>query len=177
MRFVSIIPLCILAAITYGIIHDQITARICVEYFTIGHPPVFATDDPTLLGLGWGIIATWWVGLLLGISLACAARIGSRPKLTASQLIRPLTIMLLAVAALALIAGITGYIAASRHWIWLIEPLASRVPPDNHIAFLTTLWAHSASYLAGILGGIGACIWAVIRRGRMATPQHVDSPL
>jgi hypothetical protein len=26
---------CIAAAILYGIIHDQITARICVEYFTM----------------------------------------------------------------------------------------------------------------------------------------------
>jgi len=35
---------CILAAVFYGILHDQITARICVEYFTIGHPIVFGTE-------------------------------------------------------------------------------------------------------------------------------------
>jgi hypothetical protein len=70
VRFVSIILLCIVAAVIYGVVHDQITARICVEYFTIGHPPVFGTDDPTLLGLGWGVIATWWVGLILGFPLA-----------------------------------------------------------------------------------------------------------
>jgi hypothetical protein len=55
----KIILLCIVAAIVYGILHDQVTARVCVEYFTIGHPPIFHTDDPTLLALGWGVIATW----------------------------------------------------------------------------------------------------------------------
>ena len=79
MQVLAIVALCIGAAVVYGIAHDQITARICVEYFTIGHPPVFATDDPTLLGLGWGVIATWWVGLMLGIFLALAARAGRRP--------------------------------------------------------------------------------------------------
>jgi hypothetical protein len=58
MQALAIVLLCVVMAATYGIVHDQITARICVEYFTIGHPPVFGTADPTLLGLGWGVIAT-----------------------------------------------------------------------------------------------------------------------
>lgn len=73
MQAIRIILLCICSAIFYGIVHDQITARICVEYFTIGHPPVFNTDSPTLLGFGWGVIATWWVGLILGLPLSLAA--------------------------------------------------------------------------------------------------------
>ena len=72
----------VFASIVYGILHDQVTARVCVEYFTIGHPPVFNTNDPTLLAIGWGIIATWWVGLILGIPLAVAARAGNRPPRT-----------------------------------------------------------------------------------------------
>jgi len=70
MEMVKIVLLCIVSAVVYGILHDQVTARACVEYFTIGHPPVFKTDSPTLLALGWGVIATWWVGLLLGIPAA-----------------------------------------------------------------------------------------------------------
>ncbi len=60
MDSLKIILLSIAAAVAYGIIHDQITARICVEYFTIGHPPVFGTDDPTLLGIGWGMSGCSW---------------------------------------------------------------------------------------------------------------------
>lgn len=67
MQSLSIVLMCVATAVGYGIAHDQVTARICIEYFTVGHPPVFGTDDPTLLGIGWSIIATWWVGLLLGV--------------------------------------------------------------------------------------------------------------
>src|SRR5881227_3769876 len=152
MKFVSIILLCVVAAVLYGIAHDQVTARVCVEYFTIGHPPVFGTDDPTLLGLGWGVIATWWVGLILGIPLALASRVGSWPKFTAGRLVRPLAAMLAVVGTLAVVAGVVGRVAAGRQWVQLMEPLASRVPSHRHAAFLADLWAHLASYAGGFLG-------------------------
>src|SRR5947199_10373702 len=97
VRFAAIILLCIAGAVVYGIIHDQITARICVEYFTIGHPAIFGTDDPTLLGLGWGVIATWWVGLILGVPLALCSRVGAWPQFTAGRLGRPLAVLLMIV--------------------------------------------------------------------------------
>src|SRR3954463_4822555 len=101
MQVIAIVFLCMAAAVIYGILHDQVTARICVEYFTIGHPPVFGTDDPTLLRLGWGVIATWWVGLILGVLLAVASRAGPWPKRSAAHLLRPLIIMLSVVGAFA----------------------------------------------------------------------------
>src|SRR4029077_1503393 len=84
----KIILLCVAAAIAYGVAHDQITARVCLEYFTVFHPPVFATQSPTALALGWGVIATWWCGLLLGLLLALAARSGSRPKVRSYCFVR-----------------------------------------------------------------------------------------
>lgn len=64
----------------YGVLHDLVTAHVCVEYFTVGHPQLFEfeTDSPTLLALGWGVVATWWVGAGLGVPLALVARVGSR---------------------------------------------------------------------------------------------------
>jgi hypothetical protein len=170
VRFAAIILLCIVSAVVYGVVHDQITARICVEYFTIGHPPVFGTDDPTLLGLGWGVIATWWVGLILGVPLALYSRLGSWPKLTAGRLVRPVATMLAVVGVLAAVAGIVGHVAATRGSVWLVEPLASSVPADRHVAFLTDLWAHLASYLGGFLGGIVLCVYVLVRRARSAVP-------
>src|SRR5690349_15487334 len=112
MQFLAIVALCVLATVLYGILHDQITARICVEYFTIGHPPIFTfdTDDPTLLGLGWGVIATWWVGVLLGVPLACAARLGRAPKRSALSVLRPLLLLMIVSALCATIAGVFGCI-------------------------------------------------------------------
>ena len=57
-------------------------------------PPVFGTESPTLLGIGWGILATWWVGLLLGVPLAFAARAGS-PKRDAQSIFKPIGVLLL----------------------------------------------------------------------------------
>lgn len=154
MQYLAIIILCVVSAIVYGIVHDQVTARVCVEYFTIGHPPVFDTDSPTLLALGWGVIATWWVGVLVGVPLAVAARVGGRPKRTAGSLVRPIGMLLAVMGCCALIAGIVGYFLARSGAVVLLEPLASRVPKESRAAFLADLWAHSASYLAGFVGGI-----------------------
>ena len=77
MEPLKILLLCVDAAVVYGILHDSVTARVCVEYFTVGHPPVFDTDSPTLLAFGWGFIATWWVGFILGILAIAACRLGA----------------------------------------------------------------------------------------------------
>lgn len=149
---------------------------MCVEYFTIGHPPVFDTDSPTLLGLGWGVLATWWVGLLLGVPLAVVARAGPLPRLETSELHRPLCILLAVMAALALIAGVTGYFTARAGGVWLVEPLASAVPPKRHARFLADLWAHNASYIGGLVGGSVLCGGAWRERRRRATPGSSWAP-
>lgn len=154
MQWIGIIGLSIAFCVAYGVVHDQITARICVEYFTIGHPPVFQTQDPTMLGIGWGIIATWWVGAILGIPLSIAARVGRGPKRTIRQMILPMLILMSCSATLALFAGSVGFIAATNGWVFLVGDIAERVPEDRHTYFITDLWAHSASYFSGFIGGI-----------------------
>lgn len=52
MRFFAIVLLTVAAAVAYGVAHDQVTVRVSLEYFTVGHPPVFDTTSPTLLALG-----------------------------------------------------------------------------------------------------------------------------
>lgn len=156
----AITVLCVLAACSYGIIHDQITARVCIEYFTIGHPQILKmpTASPTLLGLVWGIIATWWVGFGLGIPLAIAARFGSRPKKAARDVVIPLLMLLAVAAALAAIAGVIGYLMATAGWIQLYGSLAARVPADKHSAFIADLFAHNVSYLVGAVGGVALIV-------------------
>ena len=156
LQALAIVMLSILAAVGYGVVHDQVTARICIEYFTIGHPPIFTqpVTSPTVIGVAWGVIATWWVGLGLGIPLAVAARAGKRPPRSVGSLVKPIALLLLVMGLLAALAGGVGYVAASRGWVFLLEPLASRVPADKHVAFLTDLWAHNASYLFGAIGGL-----------------------
>ncbi len=168
MEYLKIVALAIVAAVLYGVLQDQVTVRICVEYFTIGHPPVFATDNPTLLALGWGVIATWWVGLILGIPLALCARLGPRPKLTTGRLILPIGVQLAAVALSAVAAGFAGYFAARWGIVVLVGEIAERIPEERHIAYIVNLWIHFAAYISGALTGIALCWRTWMKRKRLA---------
>jgi hypothetical protein len=176
MQSLAIIVLCIALAVIYGIVHDQVTARVCVEYFTIGHPPVFDTDSPTLLGLGWGIIATWWAGLLLGIPLAIAARAGRRPRRDVRSLLQPILTLLLIMGVCALLAGIAGFVLGSIGAIVLVDHLAEKVPVDRHSRFLADGGAHLASYLVGFVGGIVVIERVWRSRRRPAAEVSTDFP-
>lgn len=164
MEVIKIVLLCILSAVLYGIVHDQFTVRICLEYFTIGHPPIIVTESPTLLALGWGVIATWWVGLLLGIAVAVTSRAGRLSKISAEQLVRPIAGLLATMAATSVLAGIAGYVTAEAGGVWLLEPLRSLVPASKHSAFLADMWAHGAAYATGFLGGIVICRNIYVKR-------------
>ncbi len=168
MKPFIIISFCILSAVMYGIIHDQLTVRICLEYFTIGHPRIFPTESPSLIALGWGIVATWWVGLILGVILSLAARYGPWPKLPVRSLIRPIIILPFITGVVSILAGWVGRSLAENGYIYLFNPMASRVPLDKHTAFLTDLWAHSAAYITGFIGGIVIAIYVLIKRAREA---------
>jgi hypothetical protein len=154
MEFRRIIYFCVAAAIAYGILHDQVTARICVEYFTIGHPPIFGTNDPTILAVGWGILTTWWVGLILGLALAVVARAGQQPKRTARSLIRAIAILMCGSALCAVAGGLLGWALAANGVIALEGYVASDVPQSKHVSFVAVGGAHLASYVAAFAGGI-----------------------
>jgi hypothetical protein len=168
MESLKIVLASIAAAILYGVVHDQFTARICIEYFTVFHPPVFVTKSPTLLALGWGIIATWWVGAVLGFMLSFAARVGSRPKLPATALIRPIGKLLLVMAACATASGLIGFVLTSRGVIDQPLAVASQLTQSTNARFMADWWAHSASYAVGLFGGIALCIAQYRRRLRAA---------
>ncbi|PQO36936.1 hypothetical protein C5Y96_07170 [Blastopirellula marina] len=162
-----IVGLSILMCVIYGVIHDQITARICVEYFTIGHKPVLGgTEDPTLLGLVWGFLATWWVGAMLGIPLAFVSQTGSLVKKSAKDLVRPMLVLMAGTAALAFAAGVTSYVLTANDVIHLAGGFQHVMPAEKQDAFLIDLWIHNASYAGGFLGGVILMVWVVVDRYR-----------
>lgn len=163
-----IVVLCIAAAVLYGLVMDQITIRVCPEYFTIAHPRVIHTRSLTVLALYWGVAATWWVGLLLGAPLAYVSRRKApQPPICARDLIRPLGLLLAVMAVCTILAGVTGYLLAKRgaispaDWQW-------DIPPEAHAAFVADAFAHLASYAAGLIGGAVLIIRVVKRRSARA---------
>ncbi len=112
----------IATTIIYGILNDQVTARICPEYFNKGfhkrqltfwpqstYKNWLGSDSPTKLGISWGFRGTWNVGLILSIPLAIAARVGSWPRLSIFEMIKPLGLAMIGTGLFACLAGIKGY--------------------------------------------------------------------
>lgn len=156
MRYVAV---CIAFACLYGVLHDQVTARICLEYFTLWHPPLVGSEDPTVVALAWGVVATWWVGLILGIPLALVCRVGERKPLEVRDVLPLLGWLFVGMSICAILAGLAGYLFAP-------ESLAAlnRYDGPNRRGFVTNLFAHNASYLSGFVGGAVVIFAARIKR-------------
>ncbi len=154
MNRAKITLLCVAAAVAYGVVHDQITARLCIEYFTVAHPPIFPVTSPPVIVLCWGVASTIGIGLVFGVLLALVAHSGGEPPLPASRLLRPVMVLLVATAIAAFVSGWCGYLLAQRGVIAIPAGYADVVPAERHHAFMAVWFAHGASYLTGLSGGI-----------------------
>jgi hypothetical protein len=169
MEALKIIAVCMFAAVLYGIVHDQITARVCLQYFTVLHPPIFHTESPTLLGIGWGAYATWPVGLFFGILFAIFARTGQQPQLKIADLIPMLVCLFILMALFALSCGLLGYFLGPMptepsYLIRMTPAVRAAISPDLEHRFVADWWAHIASYAAGFCGGMTLCVFIYRRR-------------
>ncbi|WP_395744439.1 hypothetical protein [Prosthecobacter sp.] len=170
MQFAAIVFLSVLAAVSYGVVHDQITARVCLEYFTIAHPRLILSTSPTVLGLFWGVVATWWVGVLLGVPLAIAARAGRRAKLPWRQFRRPILCLLAVMAGCAALAGFITWISSRcSDPVYLADLTGTKIPPHLRARFLAAAAAHLTSYGAGFIGSIILAIRTLWRRAHSVT--------
>jgi hypothetical protein len=71
----------------------------------------------------------------------------------------------------AFVAGAAGWLLASSGAVFLVGPIARELPPDRHVPFLADMWAHSASYLVGLIGGIVVIVGVWRSRGRASAAQ------
>ncbi len=174
-----ILGLCVLASVLFGVVFDLISCRICLEYFTVHHPPIFPTEDPILLGLAWGVFATWWMGALLGGVLAAACLLGPAPPLPARRLVRPVALGLGAVFAAAVLVWLLIYAIGTWGPMWA-DPSRKEPVPDLDRRLMSSALAHGFAYNASALFGLGLAIWCVrtrIREGRGGTaPRGPESP-
>ncbi|MEW4569468.1 hypothetical protein AB1L88_16505 [Tautonia sp. JC769] len=156
MQGVAIVLLCILAAATYG----------AVSHVALGHLPLLSSEPATLSGVGRGLLASWWVGLLLGVSLAFSARVGHRPKRDVRSLVRPIVGVLLVTYTSAFFASTAGFVLGDHAMAFLPDRLASRVPPDRSAFFLADLAGSAVGYIVGFVGGVVLIVWVWRSRER-----------
>jgi hypothetical protein len=175
-----IVALCVAAAVVYGVVHDQITVRLCLEYFSKTHPHLIDSHSPTLLALAWGVVATWWVGLGLGAIIILAARLGRWPKVDARDILRPVLILLAIMATLATLSGFAGFHLSSAGQITLPPDVELVVPAARHHHWMGVWYAHNASYDVGFIGGVVIAVLVVLTRRRrarvLAGAGHAKAP-
>jgi hypothetical protein len=164
----KVILLTVLAATTYGVLHDEITIRVCPEYFTMAHPPFFGTPPLTILALCWGIAATLGIGVILGAVLAIVAEAGGKPPVPLPRLGRALLRLLAAMAASALLAGWIGYVLSRRALVSLPTNFAEVLSAEEQRRFMGVWFAHAASYITGLAGGAALILRIWKERGRPA---------
>jgi hypothetical protein len=162
----KIIALSTLAAMTYGVAHDQVTAHLCVEYFSLAHPLLFHIDSPALLGLCWGIAATIGPGVIVGVLLGLVSQSPGLTPTPIRQLFGTICVLLAIMAMSATLAGIVGFELSCRSLVSLSRSLSEAIPSGQHDRFMAVWFAHAASYLVG-LGGSSLVIFRLWReRGK-----------
>jgi hypothetical protein len=145
------IVLSVCAAAIYGIIHDEITAHLAPEYFTVAHPALIPTQSPFWLGLFWGVVATTPMALLLGWLLGAIAHSPNLPPEPMANLAKTLAVLFIAMAASAILAGFSAWIMANRYGARFPDAWDAAVPSAHRPAFLAVWAAHIASYASSLV--------------------------
>jgi hypothetical protein len=156
----------LVALVGYAMLQDQVSARLCPEYFTVLHPPIPGLTDPTLLGISWGFLGGWWGGILLGYVAGLVATLGPRPPLAPRELVRPLGILVSVLAAVTALTGFTVWHHANLLGVSLDAGMTGLVPPERHCGLLTVACYHLAAYVTATVSGLVLCAWMWSQRRR-----------
>ncbi len=164
VEFLRIILLCVAGAVLYGVVHDQVTVRVSPEYFTVGHARIIGSDSHTLIALAWGVVASWWMGLILGVPLAILCRVGRAPRWTARDLAPHLGVLLALMGLGATVAGAAEHVAGLGVGGGTSSIDGVEFTPDQRRHFQVAAAAHAASYTCGTLGAVALGAFILSRR-------------
>ncbi len=67
---VKLVASCVAISCLLGWAVDLVTAHVAVDYFSVHHPKVVDSQHPVVMALVWGVLASWWCGLIAGVTLA-----------------------------------------------------------------------------------------------------------
>ena len=160
----------------YGILNDQLTYTISPEYYTkfkfyqfglmdLGVEAIF--PNPRLGVAAVGFLATWWVGLPIGIILGLVGLIHKNNK-------QMFFVSLKAILVTVIVAFITGLIGLAYGKFYLADIGVSWWLPDNLIDtknFIAVGSMHNFSYLGGLTGVIAGIIYSVIQKRKYAKTE------
>ncbi len=175
--FLLFLPAALLAAGVFGIIHDQISYSVSNEYFTKFKFIQFHLLDPSVperIRAGEvGFLASWWMGIPLGILCGLAGFIQRSPSLMREALIWSLPVIAVFTLTIALTGLSYGWyrtemidIAAYRGWF---------IPHDvtELRRFLCAGYMHNSAYIGGGLSIPVAWLFHLIFKARNLNPFEV----
>lgn len=154
--FVIIIFSSILIASVFGIVHDQITYSIAPEYYTkfkfiqfglVEYSSVYI-DNVRLLVSVVGVMATWWMGLFIGIIYAIILMFFSYSKTLYAIFFKTIAFTFIATITLSF----CGYLNWKYHAQYF--PCDWYLPDDliDKASFICVGHIHNYSYMGGELG-------------------------
>ena len=157
------------AAVIFGISHDLITTQINFDYFSsdITHhgpvtreyfPGVYKSKSPVLYAFLWGTIATWWVGVPLGLGLSGASLLGDKEPVYWDELVLPVTKLIATNLAISCLAGLYTYATtedrmATYNTVDKNRNLQYKPYTTNERTFKTVATMHNAAYLSAVAVG------------------------
>ncbi len=180
-KFITLLLILLIAPIfggIYGILHDQITYTISEEYYTkfkfvqfglsedywamgrnIGTEelPEIQLRQPRLGVSVVGVMATWWVGMIIGVLLGLLGLIHKTGK---KMLVSTIKAFVLTIG----VALLTGMIGLGYGKFFLIDSPPSWFLPKNLIdidSFIMVGSMHNFSYLGGLLGLIAGIVYSI----------------
>jgi len=166
----------IAAEVGYAMLQDQISVRMCPEYFTVAHPRIEGLTNPTLLGLAWGFLGAWWGGALIGAVAGFCSRLGYWPNLNPHELLRPVACLLLFQAAVTAAAGWLATFEVAVPGFMIVQSLASHIPEERHNACFIVSRMHQGTYLSAIAGGVILCGWILRQRWLRKSKVRIADP-
>jgi hypothetical protein len=162
-RFAS---LGLIAVVIYAVIQDQVSVRLCPEYFTLFHNSIPGLKDPTLLGATWGFLASWWGGVMMGYSAGLCATLGKRPQLAPREIILPLIVLMLGITTVVAISGFSVWRHSEMFGVRIDPGLSMMLPPERHQPLLVVACYHFVAYATSVIGGIVLCVWISRERAK-----------
>jgi hypothetical protein len=144
--------------VCYAILQDQVSARLCVEYFTIFHQPIPGITDPTLIGIGWGFLGSWYGGAIMGVSAGLTCSLGPKAPLPLSVIFRGMLCVMLTTALVTALTGYATYCNMELFGITLDETVVSPLAPENRRMVFLVANYHLMAYGVSIVGSIILCL-------------------
>ncbi len=186
-KIVALLLIVIIASFigaVYGIFHDQLTYSISPEYYTkfkfvqfrlesmglgenigTGKAPEIFLHNPRLGVTIVGVLATWWVGLIIGILLGLIGLFHTNGSTMFKVTIKAFLITMM----IAFITGLAGLLFGklfllANHPNWYIA--------DNVLdrdSFILVGSMHNFSYLGGLIGLAIGVIYTYNQKRKLAS--------